>query len=141
VGKISPAQLLGAIGLVLLLPLVIVLLMLLSVLGGLDSAEAQCAQHAQDEPMMGWPTDRHQIDGEWTFFHQGYDFKVDEDAKVYASHDGNVVAASAHEVRIRMASKNGDTASFEQLMKAKTSDSCASPSMSPTICRMRRTVQ
>lgn len=114
-GKISPAQLLGAIGLVLLLPLVIVLLMLLSVLGGLDSAEAQCAQHAQDEPMMGWPTDRHQIDGEWTFFHQGYDFKVDEDAKVYASHDGNVVAASAHEVRIRMASKNGDTVTLESV--------------------------
>ena len=114
-GKISPAQLLGAIGLVLLLPLVIVLLMLLSVLGGLDSAEAQCAQHAQDEPMMAWPTDRHQIDGEWTFFHQGYDFKVDEDAKVYASHDGNVVAASAHEVRIRMASKNGDTVTLESV--------------------------
>lgn len=102
--KINPLQLLGAIGLVLLLPLIIVLMMLLSVLGGMDSAEAQCAQQAQDKPLMQWPTDRHQIDGEWTFLHQGYDFQVKEDDKVYASQDGKVVMAKGNEVRIRLES-------------------------------------
>jgi hypothetical protein len=104
VGKISPLQLLGAVGLVLLLPLIIVLLMLLGVLSGLDTAEAQCAQHQQDQSLMGWPTDRHQIDGDWTIFHQGYDFQVKEDDKVYASQDGKVVMASGNEVRIRLES-------------------------------------
>jgi hypothetical protein len=104
VPKISPLQLLGAAGLVLILPLVIVVLMLLGVLGGLDSAEAQCAQHAEDKPLMGWPTDRHEIDGDWTFVHRGYDFKVDENAKVYASQDGKVVMAKDNEVRIRLES-------------------------------------
>lgn len=96
----------SALGLVMavVLSLGIVLLMLLSVLSGVGSAEAQCAQQAQDKPLMGWPTDRQQIDGEWTFFHMGYDFQVAEDAKVYASQDGKVVMASDHEVRIRLES-------------------------------------
>ncbi|WP_350280184.1 phage tail tip lysozyme [Kribbella sp. HUAS MG21] len=83
------------------LALVLALLMLLSVFAGMGSAEAQCAQQSQSESLFGYPTDRQQIDGDWTFIHKGYDFKVDEDAKVYASHDGKVVKASDGEVRIR----------------------------------------
>ncbi len=94
----------AAFVLAVVLSLGIVLMMLLGVLSGLDSAEAQCAQHAQDQPLMGWPTDRHEIDGEWTVFHRGYDFKVDEDAKVYSSQDGTVVLAKDNEVRIRLES-------------------------------------
>ncbi|MEU8222271.1 phage tail tip lysozyme [Kribbella sp. NPDC048915] len=96
-----------AAGLVLLvsLSLGIVLLMLLGVLGGLDSAEAQCAQaEAENESLMGYPTDRQQIDSEWTPFHRGYDFRVEQDDPVYASHDGKVMKASDNEVRIRLES-------------------------------------
>lgn len=97
-------QMAAGIVLALALSLGIVLLLLLGALAGSASAEAQCAQHAQDKPLMGWPTDRHEIDGEWTFVHRGYDFRVEEDAKVYASQDGKVVYAKDNEVRIRLES-------------------------------------
>ncbi|WP_371405866.1 phage tail tip lysozyme [Kribbella sp. NBC_00662] len=102
--KVLP--ILGAIGLILLLPLLIVLLMLLGVLGGMDTAEAQCAQQATEQSLFAYPTDSQKIDVDWTeplavAPHQGYDFKVDEGSKVYASQDGKVVKASDGEVRIR----------------------------------------
>ncbi|MGW6197327.1 phage tail tip lysozyme [Kribbella sp. NPDC055110] len=103
-GKINPLQLLGAFGLAVILPLIMVAMMLFSILGGTDSAAAQCAQQEQDQPLMGWPTDRHKIDGDWTIFHLGYDFQVKEDDKVYASQDGKVVYAKGNEVRIRLES-------------------------------------
>ncbi|WP_432884159.1 phage tail tip lysozyme [Kribbella sp. CA-245084] len=102
--KVLP--ILGAIGLILLLPLLIVLMMLLGVLGGMDTAEAQCAQQATEQSLFAYPTDSQKIDVDWTdplsvAPHQGYDFKVDEGSKVYASQDGKVVKADGGEVRIR----------------------------------------
>jgi hypothetical protein len=107
VGDSKVLPILGAIGLILLLPLLIVLLMLLGVLGGMDTAEAQCAQQAQEQSLFAYPTDSQKIDVDWTSpapgfpGHVGYDFKVDEGSKVYASSDGKVVKASDGEVRIR----------------------------------------
>nr|WP_167217986.1 phage tail tip lysozyme [Kribbella shirazensis] len=83
------------------LSLGIVLLMLLTVFAGMGSAAAQCARASEEESLFAYPTDRKQIDGEWTYLHQGYDFDVDEGSKVYASHDGKVVKASDGEIRIR----------------------------------------
>jgi hypothetical protein len=96
-----------AVGLVLAvtLSLGIVIFLLLGALSGLASADAQCdGPTPQDQSLMGWPTDRHQIDGDWTIFHRGYDFQVKEDDKVYASQDGKVVMAKDNEVRIRLES-------------------------------------
>ena len=106
VGDSKVLPILGAIGLILLLPLLIVLLMLLGVLGGMDTAEAQCAQQATEQSLFAYPTDSQKIDVDWTdplsvAPHQGYDFKVDEGSKVYASQDGKVVKADGGEVRIR----------------------------------------
>ncbi|WP_329004347.1 phage tail tip lysozyme [Kribbella sp. NBC_00709] len=95
------------VGLVLILPLLIVVVMLIAVFGSLDTAEAACASAAQDQSMFGYPTDSHKIDTEWTApapnfpGHMGYDFKVDEGSRVYASLDGKVVQAPGGEVRIR----------------------------------------
>jgi hypothetical protein len=104
VGDSKALPILGGVMLILVLPLAIVLMMLISAMGGLDTAEAQCAQAAQEQnqSLMAWPTDEHKIDGDWTFFHRGYDFKADEGSKVYASNDGKVVKASGHEIRIRL---------------------------------------
>jgi hypothetical protein len=80
---------------------VIVVIMLFTVLADVGSAEARCARQAESQSLFGYPTDRHQVDGDWNYLHQGYDFDVDEGSKVYASHDGEVVKASDGEVRIR----------------------------------------
>ncbi|MGZ0150079.1 phage tail tip lysozyme [Kribbella sp. WER1] len=106
-GDSKALPILGGIGLVLVLPLAIVIIMLLSVLGGLDSAEAQCAQASQEKSLFGYPTSSQKIDVDWTSpapsfpGHEGYDFNVKAGTPVLSSMDGKVVQASGSEVRIR----------------------------------------
>ncbi|WP_427887542.1 phage tail tip lysozyme [Kribbella sp. GL6] len=106
-GDSKALPILGGIGLVLILPLLIVLVMLLSVLGGLGSAEAQCAQAAEETSLFGYPTSAQKIDVDWTApapglpGHSGYDFAVKAGSPVYSSMDGTVSQASNNEVRIR----------------------------------------
>ncbi|HZX01617.1 phage tail tip lysozyme [Kribbella sp.] len=106
-GDSKALPILGGIALVLILPLVIVVIMLLSALGGLDSAEAQCAQSSDQQSLFGYPTASQKIDVDWTSpapglpGHQGYDFAVKAGTAVLSSMDGKVVQASGNEVRIR----------------------------------------
>jgi hypothetical protein len=102
VGENQALKWLGGIGAAFFC-LVLAVIFLLSSLAGISEADAQCSMGAgaQEESLFGYPTDRHQIDEDWSYIHQGYDFDVAEDSKVYASHDGKVVKASDGEVRIR----------------------------------------
>ncbi|GAA3081482.1 hypothetical protein JOF29_004704 [Kribbella aluminosa] len=106
-GDSKALPILSAVGLLLILPLLIVLIMLLSALGGLNTAAAQCASADQEQSLLGYPTDSHKIEVDWTVDtpdvpgHQAYDFKVAEGSKVYAASDGNVVKVTSNEIRIR----------------------------------------
>ncbi|MGW7681119.1 phage tail tip lysozyme [Kribbella sp. NPDC054772] len=97
----------GGAALFFLFPLLLALVMVLAVMGNMDSQAAECQAQTQQQSLFAYPTDKHKIDGEWTSpapnfpGHAGYDFKVDEGSKVYASNDGKVIKASGNEVRIR----------------------------------------
>ncbi len=97
----------GGVLLVLFLPLLIVLALIAGGLAGLESAAADCVSTQSEGKALGWPTDRHEIDQDWSEGggrgqspHRGIDFDVEEGDKVYASEDGKIVSTSDNEVRI-----------------------------------------
>ncbi len=107
-GDSKALPILGGVLLVLFLPLLIVLALIVGGLAGMDSAAAGCVPTQSEGKAFAWPTDRHDIDVDWSEGggrgqspHRGIDFDVDEDSPVYAAEDGKVVSIADNQVRIR----------------------------------------
>jgi hypothetical protein len=107
VGDSKALPILGGVMLVLLLPLIIVLALIIGFLSGMDSAAAQCTTTSSTDSSFAWPTDKHEIDEDWSDpdsegnSHSGVDFEVNEGSKVYAAADGKVTSISGNTVVIQ----------------------------------------
>jgi hypothetical protein len=110
VGDSKALPIVGGVMLVLVLPLIIVVALIVGGLAGLQTAAADCVPTQSEGKAFAWPTDRHEIDQDWSEAagrgqspHRGIDFDVDEGSKVYAAEDGKVVSTSDNQIRIRHA--------------------------------------
>jgi murein DD-endopeptidase MepM/ murein hydrolase activator NlpD len=108
VGDSKALPIFGGVLLILFLPLLIVIAMIVGALSGMDSAAANCTPSDTVGKTFAWPTDRHEVDQGWSEGggrgqspHHGIDFDVDEGSKVYAAEDGEIVATSDNQVRIK----------------------------------------
>ncbi|MFI5729695.1 phage tail tip lysozyme [Kribbella sp. NPDC051587] len=95
--------LLGGALMVVFLPIIIVVALIIGSLMSLPDAEAaDCGGPSGGEVKpFTWPTDRKEVDEDWSDEHQGVDFDVDEETPVVAVDSGEVIKVADNQIWIR----------------------------------------